>query len=281
MKILRSVKTVQKFILQAKKKGKSIGFVPTMGALHEGHLSLVRRCRNANDLTVTSIFVNPKQFGPREDFKRYPRDGEKDKFLLQKNKVDILFYPSVEEIYPRGYRTYVEVEGLDRVLCGRIRPRHFKGVTTVVAKLLNVVLPDTLYLGAKDAQQVVILKKMIQDLGFPISVQICPTVREKDGLAMSSRNVYLSDSDRQQVPVLYQSLHDAKRLIRRGERRASKITQSIRHMIHQHTQGAINYIECVSAENLAPLKVLKGNVLIAVSVTFGKTKLIDNISVHA
>lgn len=280
MKVIRSAKTLQQLSRKIRLQKKSIGFVPTMGALHDGHLSLIKKCRRENDITIASIFVNPIQFGPNEDFSRYPRVEKKDKILLQKESVDILFYPSVEEMYPKHYLTYVEVKEYDTHLCGKLRPGHFKGVTTVVSKVLNIVLPDTLYLGQKDAQQAVIIGKMIKDLNFPVQLKICPTIREKDGLAMSSRNVYLNPSQRREAPILYQALIQAKKNIRNGLTQTKEIIASIRSAIERNSSGKINYIECVDAENLSILSHIKGKVLIAVSVSFGQTKLIDNIMVN-
>ena len=279
MKIISSAKSLQKLITGLKLRKKSVGFVPTMGALHEGHLSLVRRCRKENDITVVSIFVNPKQFGPKEDLACYPREEKKDQILLKKEKIDILFRPSVEEVYPKNYLTFVDVQEYDTHLCGRLRPGHFKGVATVVCKLLNIVLPDQIYLGQKDAQQVVILKKMIADLNFLVQTKVCPTVREKDGLAMSSRNLYLNQQERQEAPILYQAIKEAQKNIHSGLRQSSKIIQKIKHTIQKNSSGMINYIECVDAQNLKPLHIIKGRVLIALSVSFRSTQLIDNIIV--
>src|SRR3990167_4209879 len=206
MRVVRSVRSIQQLIRKAKSAGKTIGFVPTMGALHDGHRSLLRRCHRENDLVVLSIFVNPKQFGPEEDFGKYPRREQADKKLAKKEKVDIMFVPTAEEMYPEGYLTYIEVERMTHVLCGKSRPGHFRGVTTVVGKLLNIVIPDVLYLGQKDAQQAAVVTRMVRDLNFPVLVKTCPTVREADGLAMSSRNQYLSTGQRKEAVVLYRSL---------------------------------------------------------------------------
>jgi pantoate--beta-alanine ligase len=281
MKIIRSIKTLQRLLAKEKRNKRSIGFVPTMGALHEGHLSLVRRSKKENHLTVVSIFVNPKQFGPKEDFRQYPREEMKDKYFLQNEIVDIVFYPSAEEIYPMGYSTYVEVEGYSKVMDGVIRPGHFKGVTTVVCKLLNIVGPSALYLGAKDAQQAVILSKMVKDLNVPVTVKVCPTVREKDGLAMSSRNIYLTAQERQEAPILYQALRQAKHMIGQGILQTKKIKQEMSRLITAQSSGKINYIECVNAHNLSPVNYIEKKTLIALSVQFGRAKLIDNITVNA
>ena len=206
MLIIKNIKSINSKINSLKRSGRSIGFVPTMGALHEGHLSIMRRARRQNDIVVVSVFVNPKQFGLNEDFARYPRQEKKDHLLAKKEKVDIIFYPSIEEIYPTRYLTYINVEGISRILCGHDRPVHFKGVTTIVGKLLNLVRPDNLYLGQKDAQQVIVLRKMIVDLNFPVKVRVCPIVREPDGLALSSRNKYLTNQQRLESPGLIQAL---------------------------------------------------------------------------
>jgi len=280
MKIIKDIKTIRPILLAAKKKQKTIGFVPTMGYLHEGHAALLRQSKKENDVSVLSIFVNPKQFTPREDFEKYPRDWKKDELLAKKEKVDIIFYPSVEEMYPQGYRTYVEVEELSCVLCGRSREGHFKGVATVVLKLLNIVSPDVLYLGQKDAQQAVILSKMIEDLNFSLKVKVHPTVRERDGLAMSSRNSYLNQQQRKEAPILFQALNSAKTNILEGERHSQKIIQFISNMISQNTNGRVDTIECVNAQTLKPLKMLSGIVLIALAVWFGQARLIDNLTVR-
>jgi pantoate--beta-alanine ligase len=264
---------------EARRRGKKIGFVPTMGYFHEGHLSLIRRAKKECDICVVSIYVNPKQFGPKEDLSRYPRDIKRDTAMIEKENVDILFIPSDNVVYPNRYLTYIDVEKISNVLCGKYRPGHFKGVATVVAKLLNMVQPDILYLGQKDAQQVVVLSKVITDLNFPVSVRVVPTAREKDGLAMSSRNVFLTLQERAQAPVLYQALKKAVTRITAGERRASVITGGIRQVITQCSNGKIQYVACMDADTLEPFKILKGKVLIALSVFFNRTRLIDNVIV--
>ena len=279
MIIATTLSQIQKALNQAHAKGKTIGFVPTMGALHEGHLSLLRRAKKENHLCVMSIFINPTQFGPNEDFTKYPRDKKKDVLLAKKENIDIIFYPSEKIMYPPGYLTYIEVAKLSDVLCGRTRPGHFKGVTTVIAKLLNIVQPQTMYLGEKDAQQCVILKHLVKDLNFTTKVIVCPTVRETDGLAMSSRNKYLSSTERKDVTVLYSSLTLAKNEIKRGLRDAMKVRYLIEQNIRTLSRGEIDYVACVNAENLEPLTEIKGNVLIAVAARWGTTRLIDNVSI--
>ncbi len=277
MRVIRKIKTIQSLIKELRQQKKKIGFVPTMGALHEGHLSLIRRCRRENDIVVLSIYVNPTQFAPGEDFDRYPRQEKKDKLLSRKEKVDIIFYPTDKEMYPDGYLTYVEVKKITECLCGLSRPGHFKGVTTVVAKLLNIVLPDVLYLGQKDAQQAVVLSQMVRDLNFPVKVRICPTVRESDGLAMSSRNSYLNPVQRQEAVALYASLRYAKQKVERGERDAGDIVRFVESYIRENTSADIDYVECVDADSLESLDVVSGRVMIALAVKFGNTRLIDNI----
>ena len=277
MRIVKTIKSLRQILNQARLKGRKIGFVPTMGYFHEGHLSLMRRAKKECDICVVSIYVNPKQFGPKEDLNRYPRDIKRDATMIQKENVDILFIPSDNDVYPNGYLTYIDVEKISDTLCGKYRPGLFKGVATIVAKLLNMVRPDVMYLGQKDAQQVVVLKQMIADLNFPVDIRVVPTAREKDGLAMSSRNIYLSVQERAQAPVLYKALKEAALHIQTGERSASKIIVLIQKNITQQANGRIQYVACVDANTLEPLKILKGKVLIALAVFFNKTRLIDNV----
>ncbi|MBF0503766.1 MAG: pantoate--beta-alanine ligase [Candidatus Omnitrophica bacterium] len=279
MRIVRTIEHLRQLLREPRRKGQKIGFVPTMGYLHEGHLSLIRRAVKECSVCVVSIYVNPKQFGVREDLSRYPRDIKHDATMIEKENVDILFIPSDNVIYPNGYLTYIDVEKISDLLCGKYRPGHFRGVATIVAKLLNIVLPDVMYLGQKDAQQAVILKQMALDLNFSVCVHVLPTVREKDGLAASSRNVYLSKDQRAQAPVLYRALKSAANHIKAGERRASYLNGLISRMIRQYSDGNIQYVACVDAGTLKPLKTLKGQVLIALSVLFGKIRLIDNVIV--
>lgn len=280
MRIIRSVVQLRRVLNAVRRCGQTIGFVPTMGGLHDGHAALMRRAKKDNDLCVVSIYVNPKQFAPHEDFRRYPRDLRRDLTAARKEKVDIVFFPSDNVIYPKGYLTYIDVEKLSRALCGKFRPGHFKGVATVVAKLLNIVQPHVLYLGQKDAQQAVVLKTMVRDLDLPVAVQVVPTVREKDGLAMSSRNVYLSADQRRQATVLYRALRLAKARVAAGERSASSIVRLITQIIRRESGGKIQYVACVDALTLKPFKTLKGWVLIALAVFFGPTRLIDNIGIR-
>lgn len=280
MEVFSKINDLKRKLKEERKKGKSIGFVPTMGYLHEGHLSLVRESVKENDVTVVSIFVNPIQFGPGEDFNRYPRDIERDKKLLEKEGVDYLFFPSNEEMYPAGYKTFVEVNELGKKLCGKSRPGHFKGVTTVVLKLFNIVQPDRAYFGQKDAQQAIIIKKMVQDLNMDVEIVVMPIVREEDGLAMSSRNVYLDEDERKNATVLYRSLKEAEKLIKGGEKDAEKIKNRMREIVMSYPKAVIDYIEIVDTEELNPVNPIKGKVLIALAVYIGKARLIDNIIVE-
>ena len=277
MRIIKTITQLRKVLNGARSKGQKIGFVPTMGYFHEGHLVLMRRAKKECDICVVSIYVNPKQFGPKEDLKHYPRDIKRDAMMIKKENVDILFIPSDNVVYPNRYLTYIDVEKISNTLCGKYRPGHFKGVATVVAKLLNMVQPDVMYLGQKDAQQVQVISRMVVDLDFPVEVRVVPTAREKDGLALSSRNVHLSVQERLQAPILYKALGDAAKRIKSGERSASKIIGIIQKTIRQHSSGKIQYVACVDAGTLEPLKILKGKVLIAVAVFFGLTRLIDNV----
>ncbi len=279
MKIFRSLKPLQQALRQIRREKTSIGFVPTMGYLHAGHAALLHKARRQNSVVVLSIFVNPHQFGPSEDFSRYPRDFKKDEKLAKKENVDIIFYPSEKIMYPTEILTSVAVSRLSQTLCGAFRPGHFTGVATVVAKLLNIVQPDVMYLGQKDAQQVAVLKKMVLDLNFPTHISVLPTIREKDGLALSSRNSYLTLQERQLAPMIYQALKSAKALIDKGERNTQKINQFIRQTITQAFPAKFDYVECVDAQQLQPLSQLRGQILIAVALWLGKTRLIDNVKV--
>ncbi len=277
MKVVTSVAGMKALSRQWRAEGKKIGFVPTMGYLHEGHLSLVRESKKRADVTVVSIFVNPAQFGPAEDFKKYPRDLEKDAAYLAKGGVDGLFHPAAAEIYPPGYKTYVEVRGLQDRLCGKSRPGHFQGVATVVLKLFEIVEPDIAFFGAKDAQQVLIIEKMAADLDLDVEVVTCPLVREPDGLALSSRNAYLSPEERKAALVLSISLRWAERAVAAGERDAAKVIGGIRSVIEAEPLARIDYVEAVEPANLEPVADVRGDVLIALAVFIGSTRLIDNI----
>ncbi len=277
MEVISKVAELQERIKRWKQAGLTIGFVPTMGYLHEGHLSLVREAKKRNDRAAVSIFVNPKQFGPAEDYNVYPRDFNRDAALLEKEGVDLIFYPAVEEMYPAGYKTYVEVEDLENRLCGRSRPGHFRGVCTVVLKLFNLIQPDEAYFGWKDAQQVIILKKMVEDLNLPVKIRSMPLIREKDGLALSSRNIYLNQQERQASVVLYRSLELAEEIIKNGERQAARIRQQMVNLISAEPLARIDYVEIVDPQTLEPLVTIDGDALVAVAVYFGRTRLIDNL----
>ncbi|MBI4982900.1 MAG: pantoate--beta-alanine ligase [Candidatus Omnitrophica bacterium] len=279
MKIVNDPVKAQKIIKELKLKRKSIGLVPTMGALHEGHLSLIRSSCKENDFTVVSIFVNPVQFGPKEDLNKYPRPIKNDLVLCKKAGVDLVFHPMAENIYPQGYKTWVTVDGLSKELCGKSRPVHFRGVTTVVAKLFNIIQPDAAYFGQKDAQQAVIIEKMTQDLNFLVKIQVMPTVRERDGLALSSRNIYLNKQERQDALVLQQVLDLAKSVIKSGERNTQKVIFLMRRFIEHKNSAKIDYIEIVDCNNLLPVKIISGKCLVALAVWIGKTRLIDNVIV--
>lgn len=280
MKIIRSIRQMSKISDGIRRKSKTLGFVPTMGALHEGHLSLIRRAGKENNFVAVSIFVNPAQFGPEEDFKRYPRDLNNDARLCRRGGVDFIFYPQAKNMYPPGYKTYIEVGQLSRVLCGKFRPGHFKGVTTIVAKLFNIVAPTTAYFGQKDAQQAIIIKKMVEDLNIPVEIKIMPTIRDKDGLALSSRNIYLSPRERTQARVLFHVLSLAKNLIRKGEKRSSEVIRKMEELINKQKDTRLQYVAIVDIEGLKPIQKIRGKVLIALAVYIGKTRLIDNIIVN-
>lgn len=259
-----------------KKRGRVIALVPTMGYLHRGHLSLVEQAKQTGAFVVMTIFVNPLQFGPNEDFARYPRDLERDAGMAEAAGVDLLFHPSSEEMYPRPMVTYVDVGQLDAVLCGAKRPGHFRGVATVVCKLFNIVQPDLAYFGLKDYQQYLIIRRMVSDLNLPIKVCSVPIVREEDGLALSSRNVYLTLEQRQEAKVLPQSLNEAEIWIRAGERSAREIEKRLQDKISSECHGIIDYVEVRDAEDLSEVTVIERPVLIALAVKFGSTRLIDN-----
>ncbi|MEN6328001.1 MAG: pantoate--beta-alanine ligase [Syntrophomonas sp.] len=281
MQVFNSVKAMQDWCREQKKQGKSIGLVPTMGYLHAGHMSLVRAARQDCDIVVASIFVNPIQFGQGEDYETYPRELERDRALLVKENADAIFAPDVKEMYPSGYDTFVEVfGGITAKMCGASRPGHFKGVTTVVSKLFHICQPDRAYFGQKDAQQLLIIKKMVRELNFPLEVVRMPIIREGDGLAMSSRNVYLNEEERQQALVLNQALKMTETDIRDGERNIKKIRQKIKDMIETRPLALIDYIEISSGQDLSELEEIQGEVLIALAVKFGKTRLIDNLLVE-
>ncbi|MBI4372336.1 MAG: pantoate--beta-alanine ligase [Candidatus Omnitrophica bacterium] len=276
MRVIKSPRQLTQILGRRRKTAKRIGFVPTMGYLHEGHLSLIRRARKENDIVVASIFVNPTQFGPREDFKRYPRNLKRDRSLLKRTRVNYLFIPSTESIYPKGFRDFIDPGPIARYLCGPKRPGHFRGVTTVVKRLFEIVRPDAAYFGAKDYQQAKIIEDMVRRFRLPIRIKICPTVREKDGLAMSSRNSYLSKKNRISAPAIYRSLVLARKLIRLGELSAEKVKKAVRKTLISHVDR-IDYIEIVDPKTCAPLRRIKSSVVVAIACYLGSTRLIDNL----
>ena len=262
---------------QARHSGKRLGFVPTMGALHEGHLSLVRTAREATDVVAASIFVNPTQFGPKEDLAKYPRSFERDCELLEREGVELLFAPSVEEMYPSGAVTWVVVDDLSDKLDGRSRPGHFRGVTTVVSKLFHIVEPDIAFFGQKDAAQAAIIRRMVRDLNLPVEVAVCPIVREPDGLAMSSRNAYLDPEQRKSALVLHRSLTRVQELIHQGEASADVLASHGRSEFAAEPSVRLDYFEIVNPDTLEPIKDISNGGLIAVAAYVGSTRLIDNL----
>ncbi len=278
MKTIENISRMLTFVKMMRREGKSIGLVPTMGYLHEGHLSLVKAAKKHTDVVIMSIFINPLQFGPKEDFEKYPRDLKHDEEAAREAGVDVIFYPSLKDMYPEGYATYVTVEKLTGNLCGESRPGHFRGVATVVTKLFNIVKPEVAYFGQKDMQQAMMIKKMASDLNMDIDVKIMPVVREKDGLAMSSRNMYLSDAERRDAAMIYQSLKNAEMLIKNGERDVRKIIRAVEDMIRSRQSARIEYVKLVDAKDLKDVKTITGETALAVAVFFGKTRLIDNIT---
>jgi pantoate--beta-alanine ligase len=253
-----------------------VGLVPTMGYLHEGHLSLIRRAREACEHVVVSIFVNPAQFGPGEDLSRYPRDLDRDLGLIQPLGTDLVWMPTADIMYPDGFQTWVEVEAMTRPLEGAMRPGHFRGVTTVVAKLFNAVQPHKAYFGQKDAQQAAVIRQMTKDLDFPIEIVVCPIIRETDGLAMSSRNVYLDSEQRKAATVLYRSLRAAEEAYERGERDAEKLRQTMKDVLASEPLAQMQYVSCADYDTLEELETVKGKALLSMAVFIGKTRLIDN-----
>jgi pantoate--beta-alanine ligase len=277
MKICKTIDEMRAASRQAHSEGKRLGFVPTMGALHEGHLSLMRAARARCNIVAVSIFVNPLQFAPTEDLAKYPRTLEHDRELLQKETVGILFAPTPEEMYPAGAITYVTVAGLSEKLCGKSRPGHFRGVTTVVAKLFHIVEPELAFFGQKDAAQAAIIRRMVRDLNLPVEIVVCPTVREPDGLAMSSRNAYLTPQERKSALVLHRSLTQVKNRFDQGERNAANLIEAGKQALAQEPTVRQDYLEIVDPATLDPMQELTSNALVAVAAFVGSTRLIDNI----
>lgn len=278
MQIVNTVKEVREVVNAWKKQGLSVGFVPTMGFLHEGHQSLMQQAVMENDRVVVSIFVNPMQFGPAEDFESYPRDLKKDAALCSETGVDLIFNPEPEEVYPPNFSTYVDMNGLTQGLCGKTRPIHFRGVCTVVNKLFHIVGAHRAYFGQKDAQQLAVIKRMVRDLNMEIEVVGCPIIREADGLAKSSRNTYLSEKERQAALILHRALLLGQELMVQGERDAKSIVNAIEDTIKSESLAKIDYVEVVDADSLEVFEKMEGDVLVAIAVYIGKTRLIDNFS---
>ncbi|WP_378955283.1 pantoate--beta-alanine ligase [Pelosinus sp. sgz500959] len=276
MKIIETVEEMRHFIKQAKKEGKSIALVPTMGSLHEGHLTLMRQAKQACDIVVVSIFVNPTQFGPNEDFAKYPRDLTGDSQAAASAGVEVIFHPQAKEMYPAGYASFIEIEGITEKLCGLSRPGHFRGVATVVNKLLNIVQPDKAFFGQKDAQQVLVLQRMVADFNMNVSLEVVPIVREADGLAMSSRNAFLSAEERQAGLILSRSLKVAEELVAQGEYHIEKIRSEVIAKIQTEKLAECDYVEIFNYPALQEISVLQDKALLALAVRIGKTRLIDN-----
>ena len=276
MRVARNIKSVRDWVAEARRSGKTIGFVPTMGALHAGHGALIDKARREPSLVVVSIFVNPIQFDRKEDFEAYGREVQADVQFCEKHRADLLFMPSVEEMYPAAPKTFVEVSGVSEGLCGAFRPGHFRGVATVVAKLFAIVQPDEAYFGEKDAQQLAVIRRMVADLNIPVSIEAVPTVREKDGLALSSRNRRLTASQRLAAPVLYRSLQAAKQAIGAGCRDADRVKQTGLAILNAEQQVRVEYFEVVDRE-MEPVRQIEGPVCIAAAIWLGDTRLIDNV----
>lgn len=278
MIITETIREAKKIIREKKATGLKIGFVPTMGCLHKGHISLIEKAKSVSDFVVVSIFVNPTQFGPKEDYEKYPRTFEQDKMLCEINNVSMIFHPSISEMYPDGFSTFVEVEGeISQILCGARRIGHFKGVATIVSKLFNIIEPDVAIFGQKDAQQAFIIKKMVDELNFPIEIIVLETVRESDGIAMSSRNTYLSKEERKVAPLIKQGLDEAEKAFREGTTRAEVLKKIVKDKIASSPLFKIDYVEIVDLETFYPVEEVSPNSLIAVAAFLGETRLIDNI----
>ncbi len=277
MRVISTIAELKAVIKAEKSQQKTIGFVPTMGYLHEGHRALLKKARQENQLVVLSVFVNPLQFGPNEDLETYPRDFEQDQKTAEEENVDIIFHPSIAEMYPNELSVSMKVRKRTNVLCGESRPGHFDGVAAVVTKLFHLVQPDRAYFGKKDAQQLAVIQGLVDDFNFPLEVVPVDTVRESDGLAKSSRNVYLTEKERAEAPVLYSSLRMAADMIKAGEVNPERIVQSIKDRIQTETSGQIDYISILTYPGLEKMEVIKGNYIIALAVKFSKARLIDNV----
>ncbi len=279
MEVVQAIERVRQLVVQARRQGKRIGLVPTMGALHTGHISLIEQARKDTDYVVVSIFVNPTQFGTGEDFDRYPRPFEADLEVCKKHKVDLVFAPQPHQMYRRPHLTWVVVEKITEPLCGRFRPGHFRGVATVCAKLFNIVQPDVAFFGQKDAQQAVVIRKMVADLDMPLEIVVCPTIREADGLAVSSRNKYLNPQQRKDAALLYKSLQQCRSLIESGTRDVQTLVGRMHKVLEQSPQIKPEYVSIVDAETLEDLQQVRGRVLVAIAARLGDARLIDNIIV--
>lgn len=276
MKIVKTIDEVREQVKAWKAEGLRVGLVPTMGFLHEGHQSLIIKAVEENDRVVVSDFVNPTQFGPKEDLASYPRDIERDAKLCEEAGADLIFHPEPEEMYAPDYCTFVDMDGLTKGLCGKTRPTHFRGVCSVVAKLFNIVAPNSAYFGQKDAQQLAVIRRMVRDLNFDIRIVACPIIREEDGLAKSSRNTYLNAEERLAAVVLSRALNRGKALIESGEKSTAKVKDVIMEELCKESLARVDYVEVVDADSIEPIKELKGNILVAIAVYIGKTRLIDN-----
>lgn len=281
MKIVSTVNDVRSTVKEWKKNGLKVGLVPTMGFLHEGHLSLIKKAVSENDKVVVSVFVNPTQFGPNEDFEAYPRDLNKDAALCEEAGADLIFHPEPEEMYPDGFCSSVNMTGLTDALCGKSRPIHFQGVCTVVSKLFNIAAPDNAYFGEKDAQQLAIIKRMVKDLNFDIKITGCPIIREEDGLAKSSRNTYLNPEERQAALVLSKAVKCGRNLVEDGEKDSAVILKEMKSIIENEPLARIDYVEIVDMNTMKNIDKVKGDVLCAMAVYIGKTRLIDNFIYYA
>ena len=278
MVLVKNISEIKDLVSEWKKEGKTIGLVPTMGYLHEGHESLIKKARKENDKVIVSVFVNPTQFGPNEDLESYPRNIEKDRELCESCGVDVVFNPEPFEMYKKNASTYINVQGLTEGLCGASRPIHFRGVCTVVSKLFNITMADKAYFGEKDAQQLAVVKKMVEDLNFNIDVVGCPIIREKDGLAKSSRNTYLSKEERVAALILNKSLNLALKKLKNGEASGENVINVIKGVIKEEPLAKIDYVEVVDSKTLKPVKKIENSILVAIAVYIGKTRLIDNFT---
>ncbi|MGD9110142.1 MAG: pantoate--beta-alanine ligase [Phycisphaerales bacterium] len=281
MEVVKTIEKVRGLVKKVRKQDKTIGLVPTMGALHIGHISLIKAAAQRSDFVVVSIFVNPTQFGPSEDFDKYPRPFEQDSQICRDNGADVVFAPSSEDMYGQSSLTWVDVDKLTEPLCGRSRPGHFRGVTTVCAKLFNIVMPDLAFFGQKDAQQTIVIKRMVADLNMPLEIVVCPTVREKDGLAVSSRNKYLTEGERKDAPLIYEALKKGQTMIASGTKETRQILDEIRKILNRSKLIEPEYVEIVDAGTLQPAEAVESKLLIAIAAKLGSARLIDNITVDA